>query len=82
MITLSVIKYFDVFGNSRLCFLLMGNVKYSVNQLHLLKNEHIRSKTYVTREEERQGVFNSIELFYNPNEISKYEMLSPIDFER
>jgi putative transposase len=33
---------------------------------HLLKSERIRRKTYATREEARQDVFDYIELFYNP----------------
>ena len=32
----------------------------------LLKRERIRHKTYVTREEARQDVFNYIDMFYNP----------------
>ena len=50
---------------------------------HLLKSERIRKKTYATREEARQDVFNYIELFYNPKrKHGKNGMLSPIDFER
>jgi putative transposase len=50
---------------------------------HLLKSERIRRKTYATREEARQDVFNYIELFYNPKrKHGKNGMLSPIDFER
>ena len=33
---------------------------------HLLKSERIRRKTYATRKEARQDVFNYIEMFYNP----------------
>ena len=33
---------------------------------HLLKSERIRRKTYATREDARQDVFDYIELFYNP----------------
>ena len=50
---------------------------------HLLKSERIRRKTYATREEARQDVFNYIELFYNPKrKHGKNGMLSPVDFER
>jgi len=50
---------------------------------HLLKSERIRRKTYTTREEARQDVFNYIELFYNPKrKHGKNGMLSPVDFER
>jgi putative transposase len=50
---------------------------------HLLKGERIRRKTYATREEARQDVFNYIELFYNPKrKHGKNGMLSPVDFER
>lgn len=31
-----------------------------------LKREHIRRRTYRTREEARQDVFNYVEMFYNP----------------
>jgi putative transposase len=50
---------------------------------HLLKSERIRKKTYATREEAHQDVFNYIELFYNPKrKHGKNGMLPPIDFER
>jgi putative transposase len=50
---------------------------------HLLKSERIRSKTYATREEARQDVFNYIELFYNPKrKHGKNGLLSPIDYEQ
>jgi len=50
---------------------------------HLLKSERIRSKTYATREEPRQDVFNYIELFYNPKrKHGKNGLLSPIDYEQ
>jgi putative transposase len=51
--------------------------------LHLLKSERIRRKTYATREEARQDIFNYIELFYNPKrKHGKNGMLSPIDYEQ
>jgi len=50
---------------------------------HLLKTERIRRKTYKTRENARQDVFDYIELFYNPKrKHSNNGMLSPTDFER
>ena len=48
-----------------------------------LKRERIRRRTYKTREEARQDVFDYIEMFYNP--VRKYVrngMLSPVEFER
>ena len=50
---------------------------------HLLKSERIRRKTYATREDARQDVFDYIELFYNPKrKHGKNGMLSPVDYER
>jgi putative transposase len=49
----------------------------------LLKRERIRRKTYSTRKEARDDVFDYIELFYNPKrKHGNNGMLSPIDFER
>jgi len=48
----------------------------------LLKRERIRRRTYKTRDEARQDVFDYIEMFYNP--IRKHVrggMLSPVEFE-
>lgn len=50
---------------------------------NLLKRERIRRRTYKTREEARQDVFDYIEMFYNP--VRKHAtngMLSPVEFER
>lgn len=50
---------------------------------NLLKRERIRRRTYKTREEARQDVFDYIEMFYNP--IRKHVrngMLSPVECER
>ena len=50
---------------------------------NLLKRERIRRRTYKTRTEARQDVFDYIEMLYNPKR--KHErngMLSPIEFER
>jgi putative transposase len=49
---------------------------------HLLKTERIRRKTYKTRAEARQDIFDYIELFYNPKrKHGNNLMLSPVDFE-
>jgi putative transposase len=50
---------------------------------NLLKRERIRRKTYRTREEARQDVFDYIEMFYNPQRKHvRNGMLSPVEFER
>lgn len=49
---------------------------------NLLKRERIRRKTYKTRAEARQDVFDYIEMFYNPTrKHARNGMLSPVDFE-
>jgi putative transposase len=49
----------------------------------LLKRERIRRKTYATRKQARQDVFDYIEFFYNPKrKHGNNGMLSPIEFER
>jgi len=49
----------------------------------LLKRERIRRKTYATRKDARQDVFDYIEFFYNPKrKHGNNGMLSPIEFER
>ena len=48
-----------------------------------LKRERIRRRTYKTREEARQDVFDYIEMFYNPvRKHVRNGMLSPAEFER
>ncbi len=48
----------------------------------LLKRERIRRRTYPTRDNARQDVFEYIELFYNPKrKHTNNGMLSPVDFE-
>jgi hypothetical protein len=48
-----------------------------------LKRERIRRRTYKTREEARQDVFDYIEMFYNPvRKQVRNGMLSPAQFER
>jgi putative transposase len=50
---------------------------------NLLKRERIRRKTYKTRDEARQDVFEYIEMFYNPKRKHvRNGMLSPVEFER
>ena len=49
----------------------------------LLKRERIRRKTYKSRAEARQDVFDYIEVFYNPKRKHvRNGMLSPVEFER
>jgi putative transposase len=48
----------------------------------LLKRERIRRKTYATREQARQDVFDYIEMFYNPRRRhSNNERLSPVNYD-
>lgn len=48
-----------------------------------LKRERIRRRTYKTREEARQDVFDYVEMFYNPvRKQVRNGMLSPAEFER
>ncbi|WP_458733052.1 IS3 family transposase [Sphingobium xenophagum] len=48
-----------------------------------LKRERIRRRTYKTREEARQDVFDYVEMFYNPvRKQVRNGMLSPAQFER
>ena len=50
---------------------------------NLLKRERIRRRTYKTRGEARQDVFDYIEMFYNPKrKHARNGMLSPVEFER
>jgi len=50
---------------------------------NLLKRERIRRRTYRTRSEARQDVFDYIEMFYNPKrKHTTNGMLSPVEFER
>ena len=49
----------------------------------LLKRERIRRRTYKTRDEARQDVFDYIEMFYNSQrKHAKNGMLSPVEFEK
>jgi hypothetical protein len=50
---------------------------------NLLKRERIRRRTYKTRAEARQDVFDYIEMFYNPKrKYVRNGMRSPVEFER
>lgn len=50
---------------------------------NLLKRERVRRKTYRTRAEARQDVFDYIEMFYNPQRKHvRNGMLSPAHFEK
>lgn len=50
---------------------------------NLLKRERIRRRTYRSRAEARQDVFDYIEMFYNPKRKHvRNGMLSPVEFER
>ena len=50
---------------------------------NLLKRERIRRRTYKTRADARQDVFNYIEMFYNPKRKHvRNGMLSPVAFEQ
>jgi putative transposase len=50
---------------------------------NLLKRERVRRKTYKTRDDARQDVFDYIEMFYNPQrKHARNGMLSPVEFER
>ena len=49
---------------------------------NLLTRERVRRKTYKTRDDARQDVFDYIEMFYNPQrKHAKNGMLSPVEFE-
>ena len=50
---------------------------------NLLKRERIRRRTYRTREEARQDVFDYIETLYNPKRRHGYNnRLSPVNYEK
>jgi putative transposase len=53
------------------------------NFFNHLKRERVRRRTYISREEARQQIFDDIEMFYSPQ--GKHVgngILSPIDFEK
>lgn len=76
-------------------FLKHNNLKHSMSRrgnchdnavvesfFNLLKRERIRRRSYKTREDARQDVFDYIEMFYNPKRKHvRNGMLSPMDFE-
>ena len=77
-------------------FIRAHNLEYSMSRrgnchenavaesfFNLLKRERIRRRTYKTRVEARQDVFDYIEMFYNPKRKHvRNGMLSPVEFER
>lgn len=76
-------------------FLRAHNIKHSMSRrgnchdnavaesfFNLLKRERIRRRTYKTRDQARQDIFDYIEMFYNPKRKHvRNGMLSPVDFE-
>ena len=49
----------------------------------LLKRERIRRKTYGTRDDAKQDVFDYIEMFYNPKRRHSFSNdLSPVEYEK
>jgi hypothetical protein len=49
----------------------------------LLKRERIRRKTYGTRDQARQDVFDYIEMFYNPKRRHSFSNdMSPVEYEK
>ncbi len=51
--------------------------------LQLLKRERVKRKTYASRAEAREDIFDYVELFYNPVRRHSYNNgLSPVVFER
>lgn len=49
---------------------------------NLLKRERVRRRTYKTREDSRQDIFDYIEMSYSPKrKDARNGMLSPVDFE-
>lgn len=76
-------------------FLRAHNIKHSMSRrgnchdnavaesfFNLIKRERIRRRTYKTREQARQDIFDYIEMFYNPKrKHARNGMLSPVDFE-
>jgi putative transposase len=50
---------------------------------NLLKRERVRRRTYKTRDDARQDMFDYIEMFYNPQrKHARNGMLSPVEFEK
>ena len=83
-------------GHEWLAFLDKHNLEMSMSRkgncydnavaesfFQLLKRERIRRKTYATRKDARDDVFDYIEFFYNlKRKHGKNGLLSPIDFEK
>ncbi len=50
---------------------------------HLLKRERVRRRIYRARDDARQDVFYTIEMFYDPKRKHvRNGMLSPVEFEK
>ena len=59
-----------------------SSVAVAESFFNLLKRERVRRRTYKTRDDARQDIFDYIEMFYNPHSKQvRNEMLSPIKFE-
>lgn len=68
-------------------FLLSGSFDFwgafAESFFQLLKRERIKRKTYATRDDARQDVFDYIEMFYNPKRRHEFnDKLSTAEFER
>ena len=60
-----------------------SSVAVAESFFNLLKRKRVRRKTYKTRDDARQDVFDYIEMFYNPQrKHAKNGMLSPVELER
>ena len=83
------------FSRDRAAFLQAHNIEQSMSRrgnchdnavaesfFNLLKRARIRRRTYKTREQTRQDIFDDIEMLYNPKrKHARNAMLSPVDFE-
>ena len=83
------------FSRDRAAFLRAHNIEHSMSRrgnchdnavaesfFNLLKRARIRRRTYKTREQARQGIFDYIDMFYIPKrKHTRNAMLSPVDFQ-
>ena len=59
-----------------------SSVAVAESFFNLLKRERVRRRTYKTRDDARQDIFDYIEMFYNPQRKHvRNGMLSPAEFE-
>ena len=59
-----------------------SSVAVAESFFNLLKRERVRRRTYKTRDDARQDIFDYIEMFYNPQRKHvRNGMLSPVEFE-